>query len=392
MWPSYTVPRKLADAGPVPAAPASRRQAVAAGAEGGGGRLLCAMRYGALGASSRLRLAQYRPWLERAGIATSERAFLSNRYVEALYRGGRRFAPVLGAYLRALGAPAAARGNDVLWIEKEYLPWLPYWLERQAIGGTPYILDFDDAWSLRYERGAAPVRFLLGQKFTKLLRGAALTVVANQVLYDWAAAQGAGELLLLPTVVDLAHYPAVPPPDGAFTIGWIGTPLTAAYLDGIAAPLRQLAAEAPLKLLIVGAPDADIPGVPCEHLPWDERTEAALIGSCHAGIMPLPDDDWARGKSGYKLIQYMAMGRPTVASPIGANRQIVLDGQTGFLAASDSEWLTALRRLRDEPALRAALGAASRRRVEQHYCLDVTAPVLVEAVRGVLRYRRGSSG
>lgn len=389
--PSYTVPRKLADAGPPPIATAPSRHALAPEVAGRLPRLLCAMRYGALGASSRLRLAQYRPWLERAGIATTERAFLSDRYVAALYRGGPRLLPALGAYVRALRAPAAARSHDIMWIEKEYLPWLPYWLERRAIGDTPYILDFDDAWWLRYERAPAPARFLLGQKFTGLLRGAALTVVANQTLYDWAAAQGAGGLLLLPTVVDLAHYPAVPPAKGVFTIGWIGTPLTAAYLAEIAAPLRALAAEAPLRLLIVGAPDADVPGVACEHLPWDERTEAGLIGRCHAGIMPLPDDDWARGKSGYKLIQYMAMGRPTVASPIGANRQIVLDGQTGFLAGSDDEWLAALRRLRDEPALRDALGAASRQRVEQHYCLDVTAPILVDAVRGILN-RRGSSG
>ena len=129
----------------------------------------------------------------------------------------------------------------------------------------------------------------------------------------------------------------------------------------------------------------------CEHLPWSEQTEAALIGRGHAGIMPLPDDEWARGKSGYKLIQYMAMARPTVASPVGANMQIVVDGQTGWLAADDAGWLMALRRLRDDPGEAAAMGAAARRRVEQQYSLQVTGPALVEAVRVVLDRARQRS-
>jgi glycosyltransferase involved in cell wall biosynthesis len=345
-------------------------------------RLLCAARYGNLGASSRLRLAQYRPWLERAGIRTTLRAFLSDRYVAALYSGRSRLGAVAAAYGRAFGAARAARAHDLLWIEKEYLPWLPYWLERLAIGRAPYILDFDDAWSLRYERGGL-TRLLLGQKFPQLIRGAALTVTANEVLRDWALAQGAKRVLLLPTVVDLAHYTVRPEPAGTFTVVWIGTPLTAAYLQAIAGPLRRLAAEAPLKLLIVGAPDASIDGVDCEHAAWDEATEAALIGRCHAGVMPLPDDDWARGKSGYKLIQYMAMGRPAVASPVGVNRQIVAQGDTGYLATGETEWLEALRCLRDDAGRRQRMGAAARARVEAEFSLAVTAPKLIAAIRSI---------
>jgi glycosyltransferase involved in cell wall biosynthesis len=348
-------------------------------------RLLCATRYGALGASSRLRLAQYLPYLQRAGLQTELRAFLSDRYITALYSGRSRVPASAAAYLRAFGAAGAARRHDMLWIEKEYLPWLPYWLERRAIGETPYILDFDDAWSLRYEKSRFwPVRALLGGKFRKLLRGAALTVTANETLYQWAVSQGAKRVLMLPTVVDLDHYVPVPPPEGVFTIGWIGTPLTAAYLRLVAEPLRQLAAEAPLKVLIIGAPDAVIDGVDCENAPWSLETEAALIGRCHAGIMPLPDDAWANGKSGYKLIQYMAMRRPAVASAIGANNQIVLDGETGLLARTALDWVTSLRALRDDPALRERLGGAARRRVEQSFCLDVTAPELIKQIRLIL--------
>jgi glycosyltransferase involved in cell wall biosynthesis len=349
-------------------------------------RLLCAMRYGPLGASSRLRLAQYRPYLERAGLHVTERAFLSDDYVRALYAGTSRLGAVAGAYARALGAPWAARAHDILWIEKEFLPWVPYALERRAIGNTPYILDFDDAWALRYEDSRfALVRRLLGSKFRRLLRGAALTVTANETLFAWARAEGAANVLLLPTVVDLDQYAPRPEPAGPFTLGWVGTPLTAAYLAVIAAPLRQLAAEAPLRLLVIGAPDVRIEGVECVHLPWSAASEAADLAGCHVGIMPLPDDDWARGKSGYKIIQYMAMARPAVASAIGANNQIIAAGETGFLAHNAADWLTHLRTLRDDPALRQRLGDAARVRVERHFSLQVAAPILIDQIKAIIQ-------
>lgn len=121
-----------------------------------------------------------------------------------------------------------------------------------------------------------------------------------------------------------------------------------------------------------------------ESLPWTEESEAALIGRCHAGIMPLPDTEWANGKSGYKLIQYMAMARPAVASDIGANNRIVLHGETGFLAQNAQDWVDHLRALRDEPELGIRLGKAARRRVELHYSLKVTAPILVETITELL--------
>jgi glycosyltransferase involved in cell wall biosynthesis len=346
--------------------------------------MLCAMRYGPLGASSRLRLAQYRPWAEAAGLRTDMRAFLSDDYVRALYSGGSRLPSVARAYINARGARRAARAADILWIEKEYLPWLPYALERWAIGRTPYILDFDDAWALRYEESKNPlVRALLGSKFRNLLRGAALTITANETLFAWAKAEGAANVALIPTVVDLDHYRPQAEPAGPFTIGWVGTPLTATYLAGIAAPLRQLAAEAPLRLLIIGAPDTRIAGVDCVHEPWSAATEAASIARCHVGIMPLPDDEWARGKSGYKIIQYMAMARPAVGSAVGANNQIIEPG-TGFLASTPQEWLAALRRLRDDAQLRGHMGQAARDMVARRYALQVTAPMLIEHIKSIL--------
>ncbi len=345
-------------------------------------RVLMATRYGRLGASSRLRLLQYAPALAQLGIECTARSFLSDAYVAALYGKGARLPPALAAYGRAFGLARAIRAHELIWIEKELLPFLPAVLERALLGGKKFILDFDDAWFLRYQTGKSlPARWLLGGKFTDLVRRAALTVVANATLQDWARQQGARAVLLLPTVVDLAQYPVLPEPAGPFTVGWIGTPVTAPYLQAIEAPLRELAREQPLELLVIGAPDLHISGVTCRHMPWSEQAEAALLGQCHVGVMPLSDDEWSRGKSGYKLVQYMAAGRATVASPVGANRTIVVDGVTGMLASDAAQWLGALRQLRDDPGLRSRMALAARARVASDYALSGTAPRLAAAMR-----------
>jgi glycosyltransferase involved in cell wall biosynthesis len=377
---SISVRRKLMGEDPLPDGSAATHGPDAAASL----RVLMATRYGRLGASSRLRLLQYAPALERFGIECTTRPFLSDAYVEALYGKGSRLTPALAAYGRALGLARAIRAHELIWIEKELLPFLPASLERALLGEKKFILDFDDAWFLRYQTGKSlPARWLLGEKFTDLVRRAALTVVANETLQAWAVGQGAREVLLLPTVVDLAHYPVLPEPAGPFTVGWIGTPVTAPYLQAIEAPLRRLAGEQPLELLIIGAPDLRVPGVICRHLPWSENAEGALLGQCHVGVMPLSDDAWSRGKSGYKLVQYMAAGRATVASPVGANRTIVVDGITGMLASDAEQWFVALRRLRDDQGLRSRMALAARARVAGDYALSGTAPRLAAAMRMV---------
>jgi glycosyltransferase involved in cell wall biosynthesis len=115
--------------------------------------------------------------------------------------------------------------------------------------------------------------------------------------------------------------------------------------------------------------------------PWTEDREVDDILDFDVGIMPLRDGLWELGKCGYKLIQYMACGRPVVASPIGVNRQIVEHGVNGYLAATADEWVIALRTLRDDQGLRDKLGRNGRKKVEGHYCLQVTAPRLAELLR-----------
>jgi len=140
--------------------------------------------------------------------------------------------------------------------------------------------------------------------------------------------------------------------------------------------LEQLSVLFPLRLRAIGGGSVRLPGVEVESLPWSEVEEVSLLQGCDIGVMPLPDTPWERGKCGFKLIQYMACRKPVVASPVGVNREIVVDGANGFLASTSKEWVDALLRLKADPELRRSMGAKGRRIVEERYCLQMTAPRL----------------
>jgi glycosyltransferase involved in cell wall biosynthesis len=121
---------------------------------------------------------------------------------------------------------------------------------------------------------------------------------------------------------------------------------------------------------------------------WSEQTEAAQVAAFDIGLMPLPDEPWERGKCGYKLIQYMACGVPVVASPVGANTEIVTPGMNGALADTSEQWLASLTELAEDPALRARQGTEGRKRVEHWYSLQAQAPRLVSMLQEAVRRRQ----
>jgi glycosyltransferase involved in cell wall biosynthesis len=180
-------------------------------------------------------------------------------------------------------------------------------------------------------------------------------------------------------VVDINRYSIRAKTGDQFRIGWIGSPVTAPYLELIREALGEVIKKTNARLVLVGAGDWDpLQGMEKEVLPWSEDSEVAHIQSFDVGIMPLPDGPFEQGKCGYKLIQYMACGLPVVASPVGVNTCIIEQGKTGFLASSNTDWVQALIMLSKDTGMRGALGKAGRKKVEQEYSLQVTAPRLLE--------------
>lgn len=349
-------------------------------------RVLALTRYGALGASSRMRSLQYLPALADAGLQVQVQALFDDAALAARYRrDGYNHGAVMHCFTRRVAALRTRRQFDVLWIEKEALPWWPEWVESALLRGVPYVLDYDDAVFHNYDQHPfALVRFFYGKRLDKLMSKATLVVAGNEYLAKRALAAGAKWVEVLPTVIDLARYPSYTAPifktDVVPRIVWIGSPSTARYLHLLQKPLQLLSVKQNFVLRVIGA-DIQLPGITVECVPWSEATEVSLISACDVGVMPLLDSPWERGKCGYKLIQYMACGLPVVASPVGVNVDIVQDGCNGFLAVSTEAWVSALEKLLVNRELRTRMGKKGRALVEERYCLQVTAPRLADLLR-----------
>lgn len=345
-------------------------------------------KYSREGASSRYRFLQYFPYLEANGIACVFSPLTDAKYLEHLYDSGRgTFRDITSSIFRRLEALCSVNKYDAVVVEYEILPYFPpvfeSMLKRYRI---PYIVNYDDAIFYRYNLHANPVtRSLLGGKIDTVMRKASLVVAGNDHLADYARKAGASRVEILPTVVDLVRYPGAPlGKNDVFTIGWIGSPTTSKYLKDIAPALSEVCAGGRARLRLIGSGPVELPGVPVELRPWSEESEVSELESCDAGIMPLHDGLWERGKCGLKLIQYMACGLPVVVSPVGMNTQLVTDRSEGFFAKDNPEWAKALSALRDDKALRQRMGQAGRRKVEAHYSLQVAAPKLEALIRGVI--------
>lgn len=361
-------------------------------------KVLLLTRYDRLGASSRVRFLQFVPGLTERGFEFTVSPLLADDYLHNLYAGkpldlGR----LIGRYLRRLRILFRRRQYDLIWLEKEALPWSPSWLELLMLRGTPYVLDLDDAWFERYRlHKSRLVRFLLGNRTDVLIRHAALVVVGNNYLFSYAQQAGAKRVAIVPSVVDIDRYPSLgnlseetPAANGRpVTIGWIGTPITARYLDIIASAFRTVAADGTCKLRIIGASvPQTLATAPTESAPWTEATEIADICEMDLGIMPLHDSTWERGKCGYKLLQVMAAGRPVICSPVGANKDLVTAEQTGLFASSQQDWETALHRLIADVSLRRRMGQRARQAVESKFSLSYALPQIEALLREALAPR-----
>jgi glycosyltransferase involved in cell wall biosynthesis len=339
--------------------------------------------YGSQAASTRYRLSQFAPGLKAAGIDLQVSALLGNEYLSKRFSGG-------GLPLSVMARDALARMQqlrvsdqfDAAIVHLELFPFVPGWVER-ALLRPAYVYDMDDAFYLRYTIGAKRLlKPLLGRKFETVLSGAAAITAGNKTLAHYSS-QFNRNVTEIPTVVDVTRYvPRREKKRSVFTVGWIGSPSTATYLPWIVEPLARLGEEAPLEFVVIGGKAPKIPNVTVREIEWEEDKEVDLINTFDVGIMPLPDDPWARGKCAFKLIQYMACGVPVVASSVGANVDVVTP-DCGYLVQTSAEWQDALRSLRDDPALRGRMGAAARDRIVEGYSLHKALPRLTEVLNRV---------
>jgi glycosyltransferase involved in cell wall biosynthesis len=328
----------------------------------------------------RFRLEQWAPLLKERGIEIDYRSFETERLHDILYKPGRTASKV-GLILGALGARLSdarrARDYDLVYVFREAALLGPPVFERLvAWSGTPMVFDFDDAVFVPY---VSPSNGYLSYlkfpgKTRAICRMSTHVIAGNPYLADYAR-QVNDRVTIVPTTIDTDKYTVGPRrTEGVPVVGWSGSYSTVQHLDTLRGALQRLAREVPFRLRVIGTPEYHLDGVEVEALPWRSETEVADLKRMDVGIMPLPDDKWSKGKCGLKALQYMALGIPTVCSPVGVNTDIVQDGENGFIAGTEDEWVEKLATLLRSVELREQLGLAGRATVESRYSARVQAP------------------
>ncbi len=347
-----------------------------------------------LGAGCRARIEQYLPYLKAAGIEGRVRPFMTNRMLQIAYQPGRWVEKAWWALVcgvnRVLDVARAVR-YDAVFIYREAAPLGPPLVEWIiARMGKSIVYDIDDAIHLpspTTSGGRGWLRWIKCYwKVSAIIRMSRVVVVCNDYLQDYVKTIH-DRVVMIPTPVETTYFtprlhdvePTRP------VIGWMGTHSTAVYLERIVPVLQRLARRHDFELCVIGAGRrVDAPGVRVVQRDWALEREVEDLQRFDIGVYPLGNHEFDKGKTGYKTVQYLAVGVPAVVSDFGRNREIIRDGENGFLAGSDAEWETKLERLLVDRSLRERLALAGRRTVEERFATNVHAPAMIAVLRAAV--------
>ncbi|HEX6660782.1 MAG TPA: glycosyltransferase [Sphingomicrobium sp.] len=347
-----------------------------------------------LAPNQRFRFEQWAPYLARDhGIELELLPFESPELAEVLYRPGHHFKKawrISRDFFRRAWALRKARAFDAILIVREAALIGPAIYERLlARTGTPIIYDFDDSiWMQQPDvKNSIFSRLHFHRKTKAICRVADAVSAGNEFLANYARRWNAN-VHVVPTTIELVDYDGrpEPTPDRPFVVCWTGSTTTLVHFENARPALEELARRLPLTVKIIcnKPPQQPIAGAEMRFVPWAADTEAREIADSHAGIMPLPDSEFCRGKCGLKALQCMAAARPVIVSPVGVNTTIVQDEKNGLLASTTEEFVDALTKLAASPELRTKLGAAAYETVRANYSAAVGASKFAAVVRSVV--------
>lgn len=275
--------------------------------------------------------------------------------------------------------------SDTIVIQRQVDLLPPLALERQAIGSRRMIYDVDDAiWLTGGVSGGHRLSVLkgAGRKVAWLAKRANAVVAGNDILAEYLSAYNP-RVAVIPSLVDTHSYATRRHASGeVLTLGWIGSPTTAHYLNGRVGALSSFAQafKQPVQLLVVGASAPHVPGMEVHEVQWSPSAERAVLAQMDIGLMPLPDNPWTRGKCAYKALQYLASAVPAVVDDVGVSARVVTGA--GIVARDDTAWVEALMQLGASPEIRQRLGDVGRLLVEQEFSPDRWGDALVAIWRG----------
>lgn len=325
--------------------------------------------------NQRFRFEQYFSYLEKHGFQCELSPLITAAEDKIFYSPGN-YAPktliAIRAFLRRLRDTARRNQYDIIFIPREAFMTGSILFERWFKKSTAKIIfDFDDSiWiDVISENNKALAWLKDASKTSRIIEMADLVFAGNSFLATYAR-QFNSNVEIVPTTIDTDLYvPHYQPDKKPVVIGWSGSISTIEHFTHAIPALAEIKKRygKQVAFKVVGNQNYRNEELEIHGLPWQHTTELDDLRSMDIGIMPLPDNEWAKGKCGLKGLQYMALGIPTIMSPVGVNTTIIQDGVNGFLADSTEAWVNKLAMLIEDSALRVKLGQAGRKTVEERY-------------------------
>ncbi len=350
-------------------------------------------------AATRFRLVQYIEPLEEFGIKLTLKPFLNSDQYADLYAGGGvvgKALRIMPSLLKRIGEIFTSGSYDLVFIQREALFFGPALFERifRTFGRRPMVLDLDDATyisyvSPTYGRAASLLKFF--GKTDSLIKQADLVVCGNRFIAEYVESKGSRSVVI-PTIADPnIFHPIEKDPAALPVVGWVGTHSTYPFLRKLFPVISELSKKHEFVFKVIGA-ETKIEDSGCANLvqeKWTMAREAEHFQSLDIGLYPInvtetAKKEWLQGKSGFKAIQYLAVGIPFVMSPIGVCAEIGVPGETHFNAETETEWHDAIDKLLSDKELRQQMGANDRRHSLEFYDVPMHTAALAKAFQDTL--------
>jgi len=329
--------------------------------------------------SQRFRFEQYLEFLSANGIESDISYLISEKDDPILYSPGNYLGKagiLFNSYRQRFRDLNKLSKYDYVFIQREaFLTGSTFFERKIAKSGIPIIFDFDDSiWIQDFNASNKKWKWLKNpNKTSKIIQLATKVIAGNKYLADYAATYNE-DVIIIPTTIDTEAYKPVPQKESeAITIGWSGSFSTVKHFETIAPALKSIKKtyKNKVRFELIGDSSYRNHELELQGKPWKLSHEVSDLSMFDIGIMPLPDDEWAKGKCGLKGLQYMALEIPTIMSPVGVNSEIIQNGRNGFLAKSTDDWINALKSLiEDKPKMR-SVGQKGRKTVLENYSVDL---------------------
>lgn len=344
--------------------------------------------------SQRFRIEQFIPYLEKSGFKCEYSWFLNEKDDKRFYSSGNTFQK-LWIFLKAIAIRLrdVLRANryDIIFIQREAFMTGSVFFERMfSRSKAKVVFDFDDAiWLDDISEANQSLRWLKRpSKTAAIISFADLVIAGNDYLARYAG-QYNENVVFIPTSVDLNRFNSVnefPKDNNTVVIGWMGSKSTLKHFQLLIPVLELLKKKYGEKIIIKVIAERNNllhqSWINC--IGWDINKEIEQLNSFDIGLMPLPDEEWSKGKCGFKAIEYMAMKVPPVVSAVGVNINIINHGINGFIAQSNEEWFQYLSALIESAPLRKVMGENARKTVEEKYAVQVQEKILAALFRNLI--------